>query len=164
MIETITFDGDIYPLFQTKGNMTQYARPFAKHFCKGVGYDIGYNRPEWKLFEDSIGIDEGIEKHDAYNLPSEQVDYIYSSHCLEHLTDWVGALEYWISRLKIGGVLFLYLPHKDQKWWSPWNNRKHKHVLDSEQVRKCMERFGLVNIFYGERDLNHSFMIVGEKR
>jgi hypothetical protein len=41
-MNTITFNGQQYPEFQAKGNASQFAIPFAKHFCKGEGYDIGY--------------------------------------------------------------------------------------------------------------------------
>ena len=164
MIETVTFEGVQYPILQAQGNMTQYAAPFAKKFCEGKGYDIGYKQEKW-IFENSIGIDSKDDSpYDAYSLPPGRVDYIYSSHCLEHLDDWVRAIEYWISKLEIGGVLFLYLPHEDQKWWNPWNNRKHKHVLRIRDIKECMLRFGLTNIYNSERDLNHSFMIVGERK
>ena len=99
----------------------------------------------------------------ANNLPIRPVDYIFSSHCLEHVNDWVETMDYWYERLKEGGVLFLYLPHYDQKYWRPWNNRKHKHVFTVEIVKNYMEAKGYKNIFGSGRDLNHSFMIVGEK-
>ena len=163
MIKTVEFEGESYPRLQTEGNMTQYAAPFAVHFCSGVGYDIGYGKKEW-IFANSIGIDTVDDSpYDSYNLPEGVVDYIYSSHCLEHVEDWVKALELWISKLRSGGVLFLYHPHADQKYWRPWNNRKHKHVLSGIYISECMIKFGMKNIFCGERDLNHSFMIVGEK-
>ena len=41
MIETIEFQRKWYPKFQTEGNASQFAIPFAKHVCKGYGYDIG---------------------------------------------------------------------------------------------------------------------------
>lgn len=163
MIEIIEFDGEIYPKFQAEGNASQFAIPYAKLLCKGVGYDIGYGEEEWKL-PGAIGIDpKHNPSYGAAILPEGKVDYIYSSHCLEHLTDWVFIIEYWVLCLNQGGVMFLYLPHADQKYWLPWNNRKHKHILYAHEVKECMERFGMTNIFYSERDLNHSFMIVGEK-
>ena len=163
MIETIEFEGEKYPLFQTIGNSSQFALPYAKHLCVGTGYDIGYCKNDWKL-EGAIGIDKNDDSpYDAYVLPEGTVDYIYSSHCLEHLKDWVGALEIWVSHLSPGGVLFLYLPHKDQKYWKPWNNRKHLHSLDVDMVSECISKFGIKNIFWSERDLNHSFIVVGEK-
>lgn len=162
-ISTITFKNRNYPQFQTEGNASQFAIPYAKHFCKGEGYDIGCNRIEWS-FPDSIPIDILFDDPwDAYNLPDVKVDYIYSSHCLEHLVNWVDALNHWTTRLKSGGVLFLYLPHYNQEYWRPWNNRKHLHIFSPEVIRDYMVDTGYTNIFHSGRDLNDSFMIVGEK-
>lgn len=164
MIETIKFMGKEYLKLQEIGNASQFAKPFANILCKGKGYDIGYGKSDWKL-EGAIGIDLNENSpYTATNLPDEKVDFIYSSHCLEHLDDWVYAIDYWSSKLKKSGVLFLYLPHEDQEYWNPWNNRKHKHILNSKHVKMCMEKFGFTNIFYSEKDLNCSFMIIGEKK
>lgn len=164
MYETIEYDGDKYLKFQASGNASQFALPFAKHFCKGFGFDIGYCKEEWKL-PGAVGIDHDPTGWNAMNLPVKgiKVDYIYSSHCLEHLVDWVAAIEYWSTVLPTGGVLFLYLPHPDQKYWNPWNNRKHFHVLHPQDVKNCMKKFGFIDIFVSEKDLNHSYMIVGKK-
>ena len=163
MIETIKFKDGVYPLFQSQGNASQFAAPYTKHLCKGIGYDIGYGEEDWKL-EGAIGIDiKDGSPFDAYCLPEEKVDYIYSSHCLEHLSDWIKALVYWVSKLKAGGNLVLYLPHKDQEYWLPWNNRKHLHILTAEDITSCLKSLGVVNIFSSERDLNHSFLIIGSK-
>ena len=43
MIETIEFKNKKYPYFQAQGNAAQFALPFAKWLCRGVGYDIGDN-------------------------------------------------------------------------------------------------------------------------
>jgi hypothetical protein len=88
---------------------------------------------------------------------------VYSSHCLEHLEDWVKALDYWTSKLKVGGTLFLYLPHYNQEYWRPWNNRKHIHIFTPEIIKAYMEDRGYTNIFHSDRDMNDSFMIAGEK-
>ena len=67
-------------------------KDFALHFCKGLGYDIGFCKEEWK-FPGSIGIYRNLNNnYDANNLPDDKVDYIYSSHCLEHLDNWVETL------------------------------------------------------------------------
>ena len=163
MYDKISFQGEIYPLFQSQGNASQFAIPFARHFCNGEGVDVGFSKEDWK-FPGAIGADLDDESNEfhASNLP-EGLDYIYSSHCLEHVDDWVATLEYWASCLKSTGVLFLYLPHREQLYWNPWNNRKHKHVLDAEMITKCLERFGFGNILSTGRDLNHSFTVVAEK-
>ena len=161
-MKTIEFNNKKYPHFQAEGNASQFAIPFAKHFCVGEGYDIGCNRAEWS-FPGSHPIDLIFQDPwDAYNLPDKQVDYIYSSHCLEHLPDWVKALDYWKTKLKWdGGVLFLYLPHYNQEYWRPWNNRKHTHIFTPEIMTDYMKDRGYSDIFCSDRDLNDSFMIVG---
>lgn len=162
-IETITYNGRVYPKFQQEGYASQFAIPFAKHFCKGYGVDIGCNRKEW-ILPGAIGIDLNFnDGNDAYCFSYDKLDFIYSSHCLEHLTDWVQALDYWTSKLKRGGVLFLYLPHYDQEYWRPWNNSKHKHIFTPKILKDYLIDRQYVKIFTSEKDLNDSFMIIGEK-
>lgn len=159
----IEFKNKKYPRFQKEGNAAQFAIPFAKHFCFGIGYDIGCSKIEWS-FPGSIPIDLTINnKWDAYNLPQKEVDYIFSSHCLEHLPNWVTAMDYWYKILKVEGILFLYLPHYDQEYWKPWNNRKHIHYFTPNVIEDYMIDKGYKNIFSSQRDLNHSFIVVGEK-
>jgi predicted SAM-dependent methyltransferase len=162
-MNTLTYKNKSYPHLQSIGNASQFAIPYAKHFCGGDGYDIGCNRPEW-AYPGSIAVDLLFDDEwEAYNLPNKEVDYIYSSHCLEHLPDWVEALDYWTSKIKVGGTLFLYLPCYSQEYWRPWNNRKHVHIFKPEILKDYMTDRGYTNIFHSERDINDSFMIVGEK-
>jgi len=162
-MDLVEYKNKKYPRFQTIGNASQFAIPFAKYFCQGHGYDIGCNRVEW-AYPGAVPIDPLIsDSYDAYNLPVGQVDYIFSSHCLEHLADWVQALDYWTEHIKPGGILFLYLPHYDQEYWRPWNNRKHQHVLTADMISDYMADRGYCNIFSSGRDLNHSFTVVGQR-
>lgn len=48
-MELIKFKNKTYPKFQSEGNAAQFAIPYAKHFCKGTGIDVGCNREEWKF-------------------------------------------------------------------------------------------------------------------
>ena len=160
---TIEFNGKLYPKFQSEGNAAQFAIPFAKHVCKGYGYDIGCGKKEWG-FPGAVHIDITYsDEWSANNLPEGLAEYIFSSHCLEHLDDWVEVLNYWTGRLLPGGTLFLYLPHYTQEYWRPWNNRKHKNIFTPEIIHDYMVDNGYWNIFYSERDLNNSFMIYGRK-
>lgn len=115
-IDVIEYKGHTYPSFQTEGNAAQFIIPFAKKVCKGIGIDVGCKHKDW-AFPTSIPIDLEFKELDekgqlfqALNLPSGKFDYIFSSHCLEHINDWVGVLDYWKTKLVQGGVLFLYLP------------------------------------------------------
>jgi predicted SAM-dependent methyltransferase len=162
-MELVTFKDKIYPKFQSEGNAAQFAIPYAKHICKGNGVDIGCNREEWK-FPGAIAIDPVLNDYDALNFPYENLDYIFSSHCLEHLYDWVDVLDYWTSKLRTGGVLFLYLPDYSQEYWRPWNNRKHKNIFTPDIISDYMKENGYVNVFQSGVDLNNAFMVFGEKK
>jgi predicted SAM-dependent methyltransferase len=162
-MDLIEFQGKNYPLFQSIGNASQFAIPYAKYFCKGVGYDIGCMKNEWS-YPGSIPIDLMFDdEFHATHLPMKNVDYIYSSHCLEHVDNWFIVMDYWYECLKTGGILFLYLPHYDQEYWRPWYDTKHKHILTPKIIYDYMITKGYKNIFVGKKDLNCSFMIVGEK-
>lgn len=165
MIKTVTYKNHIYPSFQSEGNAAQFAIPFAKHVCHGKGVDVGCNRTEW-AYPGAILVDPIINKFDALNFPEEaiELDYIFSSHCLEHLNDWVSVLDYWVSRLKSGGTLFLYLPDYSQVYWRPWNNRKHVNIFSSTILRDYLEDREFINIFNSDIDLNNAFMIMGDKK
>lgn len=173
MIPTIEHNKNVYPQFQSKGFAAKFAFPFAQQVCRGNGYDIGGNRLQW-AYKDADGKSAMLidplysEKYDAYNLPFEsgkplKVDYIFSSHCLEHLPNWVQALDYWHSVLHKGGVLFLYLPDYSQSYWRPWHNTKHVHVLTPQMLRDYLTDRGWQNIFVSNTDLNNSFMVMANK-
>lgn len=163
-METIEFNGKHYPKFQSEGNAAQWVLPFAQHFCKGNGLDIGYSKPEWKLL-DAMGIEPSINPmFDAMNLPEGLFDYIFSSHCLEHVKEnWYNVLDYWLSKLKENGILFLYLPHKSQEYWLPKNNRKHIHSFDGSEIKEYLESLGH-QVFLSGPDLNNAFVLVCEKQ
>ncbi len=167
MIETIEFKGKLYPKFQSTGFSSRFCFPFAEELCKGKGVDVGCNREEWK-FKGAIAADPNIEgcPYDAFNLPDE-LDYLFSSHVLEHLNDFGGALEYWHSRLVKGGVLFLYLPDMDaQIYWREWHNKKHVRYMSPHIMTKYMEDNTHLwdNIFVAGTDLNSSFYVIAEKK
>ena len=163
MIDTITFNNKLYPAFQAEGHAAQFAMPFAKHVCKGTGYDVGCNKPEWAL-PGAVPIDLTFNNgFNAENLPEGEVDYIFSSHCLEHIaSDWYGILQYWKSKIKPGGTLFLYLPDYSQEYWRPWNNRKHVHAFTPRIIADAFDALDLSNRFISEIDLNNSFMAMGQ--
>jgi len=163
MIKIINYKGKNYPSFQEEGNAAQFVIPFAKKVCTGIGYDIGCMKKEWS-FPNSIPIDISFnDGFHALSLPKKDVDYIFSSHCLEHIDGWVDVMDYWYDTLKIGGTLFLYLPDYSQEYWKPWNNRKHRNIFSKEIVNDYMVDKGYRNIFISGIDLNNSFVVIGEK-
>lgn len=151
-----------YPAFQSEGNAAQFALPYAQQVCNGVGVDVGCNREQWK-FKGAYAVDPAINDYNALNFPYENLDYIFSSHCLEHLYDWVKVLEYWTSKLKSKGVLFLYLPDYSQTYWRPWHNKKHLNIFSPTIIKDYMEDSGYTKVYTSGVDLNNAFMVMGEK-
>lgn len=153
------YQGALYPEALKHGNACQFIAPMALQFCKGDGLDVGSG--PWPLpGARSVEIRSG---GDAMALPPEWYDYIFSSHCLEHLDDPIAALEHWKTRLTKGGVLFLYLPHPAQRYWLPQNCRKHRHSWRPEDMAQILRDLGFVNVIHSERDLAWSFACVGFK-
>lgn len=165
-MEIIKYNGKKYPKLQSEGFASQYAYSFANKFCSGKGYDIGCNRLEW-CFNGAEPIDPELNEFDALNLPEKDVDYIFSSHCLEHVTDYVEVLDYWCNHLIEGGILLMYLPNMDyQEYWNPANNRKHIHYFNPMIIRSYFSNrtnmWGNVIVTDGY-DLNGSFYVLAEK-
>jgi len=154
------YKGKVYPECIRNGNANKFIEPFAKEFCKGKGLDIG-GFGDW-IFPDAKAINITIDdEYDAYNLPDEKYDFIFSSHCLEHLNNYIEALEYWKTKLKKDGVLFLYLPHPDMEYWLPQNNRKHLHSFSPIEIAGAMVDLGFEDLIWSERDLYWSFAVIG---
>lgn len=151
------YKGKTYPDYLRFGDACKFIAPAAMHFCRGHGLDVGAGR--WPL-PGAIPVDLS-DGENALNLRTGQYDYIFSSHCLEHLENPVAALEHWKTRIKPGGVLFLYLPSEDMEYWLPQNNRKHLHSFRPEQVTKLLTDLGFVDVIHSERDLYWSFAVVG---
>jgi predicted SAM-dependent methyltransferase len=163
MIETIKFNNKIYPKFQSSGFASQFAFPYAQQVCQGKGYDIGCMKPEW-AYPGSIPIDLAFDDpYHALNLPYDNVDYIFSSHCLEHIINWVEVLDYWCECIKNNGVIFLYLPDYTQEYWRPWNNKKHLNMFTPQILVDYFQHKNFNKIFASGIDLNNSFMIMVEK-
>lgn len=154
-----TYKGVQYPEYLRHGNGVQFIAPTAAHFCKGKGVDVGAGN--WPL-PGAEPVDAG-KFHDANYLPGEDYDYIFSSHCLEHLPYTVETLEHWKKKLRAGGVLFLYLPHPDMVYWRPQHCRKHLHSWQPAQMATILRDLGFVDVIHGERDLAWSFAVVGYK-
>lgn len=159
------YQGDKYPDMCRCGNAQAHIAEKAKQFCTGAGLDIGAgNFPFGSAFPVS---NSGVNAHNLYCFVDESLDYIFSSHCLEHLDKPFEALKLWETKLKPGGVMFLYLPHPDMKLWkpgSPWVKAAHKWQPTYEILAGWFENLGL-KIISGspDQDSFYSFHIAGRK-
>jgi len=62
-------------------------------------------------------------------LEDDQFDFVYSSHCLEHLDDPLVAVENWIRVCKPGGFIYIVVPHEtfyEKDTWPSKFSTEHK--------------------------------------
>lgn len=97
----------------------------------GRGLDIGAGSdpitPDAKVFDKSDGDANYIDLY-----IKEKFDWVFSSHCLEHMLDPHDALRRWWGLLKPGGYLILIIPDEDlyeQGYWPSLFNEDHKHTF-----------------------------------
>lgn len=156
----------LYPEYLKKGNAVSYIIDKARAHCLGKGIDIGAG--EWPL-PDAIPIQKQ-EHQNAYKLdkfPDGTLDYVFTSHCLEHLGNWKDAITLWIRKLSIDGILFLYLPHKSMRLWNPggpWVGEDHKWVPTYEVLNDFLKENQMEIVEYNSgKDRFWSFHIVAKK-
>jgi SAM-dependent methyltransferase len=160
MINIFDYKGKRYPTYLRDGNAMRFVKEAAQYFCLGEGLDVGCG--EWPL-PGALPVDLK-NGGDANDLPHGAYDYIFSSHCLEHVVNPVATLEHWKSRLLANGILFLYLPHPDMEYWLPQNCRKHLHSWTPAAMVKVLTDLKFEDIIHSERDLMWSFAVVARAR
>jgi SAM-dependent methyltransferase len=160
------YRGELYPDYLNHGNASSFIREKALEHCSGMGLDIGAG--EWPL-PGAIPIREE-PRQNAYLLdafPDSSLDYVFSSHCLEHLDRWQHALKLWIRKLKPGGRLFLYLPHESMKLWrrcGPWVGLRHEWIPTYQVLVPFLTVHGVEVLEYEpERDQYFSFHVIGRR-
>lgn len=161
----LKYKGKLYPEYLFKKNASAHIKEKALQYCKGTGIDIGAGA--WPL-EGAKAI-ENISEENAYKLSKiadASLDFVFSSHCLEHLDCWPDALKLWIQKLKPGGVLFLYLPHESMAMWRPGEVFGLQHVWSPtyQIINPFLESRSMLVIDYEKyRDRYWSFYIIAQK-
>lgn len=122
-------------------NQMRFVMEDAKLWCRGSGLDIGAGKAglPW-----ARPVDLGEENAYWIDEKTGSQDFVFSSHCLEHLESPGKALAEWIRVLKPGGILYLYLPHPDYVPWRKESMPKwHKHNFYTEDVAELCNFFKL---------------------
>lgn len=162
------YDEDFYPDYLTVGGNSHAIQRIALRYCKGRGLDVGAGF--WPLSgstpvdtEQGPGLKNSIE-----DIESRTQDYVFSSHCLEHIEKWEEALDLWISKLRAGGVLFLYLPHQSCKLWhksNPFMQNIHAWVPTPEVITEALSKRALEIIDRDDGpDFFFSFYVCGRRQ
>lgn len=164
----IEFRDKQYPEFISTGNHARFIMPIAKEVLAGknVGVDIGCRFKEWGYPNATLVDITFDDPWHANKLPNfGDLEYIFSSHCLEHIENWEHTIEYWYRALNFEGILFLYLPDITCEYWDTrfMPTKRHVNNLFPQTIKYVMETVGFKNIFASERDAAYSFCVYGEK-
>ncbi len=167
-------------------------------FTQGLGVDVGCGLS--KIHAQAIGVDRRLGPRDigypfgaqikatGEVLPwfaDDSMDFVFSSHCLEHIANAGGALREWARVLKPEGRLVLILPDKRKypNIGTPGANPDHKHDFAPWDLEKLMDNLGFEILRidtlskrlqgdswatweapkFGHKDLNFSFEVVANK-
>lgn len=100
---------------------------------------------------------------------SQSMDFVYSSHTLEHILDYKSALKEWWRIVKVKGYLILYLPHKDlyPNMGENGSNPDHKHdFVNQDIIDAMMEVSGwdLIENQVRDEDEEYSMLLIFQKR
>ena len=125
-----------------------YGRSDYDTYFYGKGLDIGYRgylKEIEPITEGAIGVDTDYPGYNGQDLPfaSESMDFVHASHVLEHVDDYVKALQEWHRVLKVGGYMIINVPHRDlyeKRWAKPsrWN-KDHKRFYTPASLLREIE-------------------------
>ena len=124
---------------------------FARRWFVGEGLDIGGKPDPLSLYAPFFPALAGVrvwdwEDGDAQQLAglaAESLDFVHSSHCLEHLVDPREGLAAWFRVLKPGGFLVVTVPDEDlyeQGVFPSTHNRDHKWTFTVLKARSWSDR------------------------
>jgi SAM-dependent methyltransferase len=110
---------------------------FATRYFVGHGLDVGGGQDSLALFMELFPMIRNVVIYDApqgdaqklENVDDGSFDFLFSSHCLEHMRDPVESLHNWIRVVRPGGHLVISVPDEDlyeQKVWPSTFNTDHK--------------------------------------
>jgi len=133
-VKLILCKPDVLPLLS--GNGVDLGAGIHKVRPEALGVDFGSNGINW------IG-----DVTDLNWFRDNVLDYVFSSHCLEHVTDDRAALREWIRVLKPGGRLVLYLP--DDAVFDNTEMVKsgeHQHVYTQESLYSLLSSIPEISV------------------
>lgn len=154
-------------------------------YLRGRGLDLGAGY--FKILPQAISVDNGDHavnfghqfvadiRCDAAKLDlfaSQSLDFVFSSHLLEHIEEYEMALKEWWRVVKQGGKLCLYLPHKDfyPNIGKEGANPTHKHdflpqdIIDAmENISSPSNQFDLLECQERNNDNEYSMLLVFKK-
>lgn len=113
---------------------------YATRYLVGDGIDIGSGSDPLERYMEFFPLMRSCRSWDVADgdaqlmegVPDASLDFVHSSHCIEHMFDPWTAIDNWLRVLKPGGHLVCIVPDEDMYeqgvWPSMWNT-DHKHTF-----------------------------------
>ena len=154
----------------------------AAPYLRGKGLDIGAG--DFKVLPHVISVDNMNHEQFGFQIKpdilcdctnmslftSQSMDFVYSSHTLEHIEDYKSTLNEWWRLVKFDGYLILYLPHKEfyPNIGTEGCNPDHKHDFLPADIISAMEsvtggKFDIVECQERNEDEEYSMFMVFKK-
>ena len=129
----------------TKCYQARLQRGDFEKYLKGDGIDIGAGPDPLRVPAGTVRAWD-VQDGDAQKMagvPDNTYDFVYSSHCLEHMWDVPEALSNWVRILKPGGALYVVIPdyilYEKMTWPSRFNG-DHKQSFSNVITRSAVMR------------------------
>lgn len=168
----------VWRIEDPQGNEAAKIRWELVEYTSGRGLDLGCG--QFKAFPHFIGVDnghhwgmKGVDVHvdscdDLSLFSSDSVDFVFSSHLIEHIQDTKKALKEWYRVIKNGGYLIIYAPHKEHypNVGEKGANPDHKHDFLPEDIETIMAGVGGWDLIRNEtraQGREYSFLQVYKK-
>jgi SAM-dependent methyltransferase len=125
-------------------------------YFSGNGIDIGCGRDilDDRVFTNIRSVQPYDRPHGDANLMAniedDTFDFVYSSHCLEHMVDPELALKNWIRICKPGGYVVVAVPHEiyyEKLVWPSYYNPDHKCSFRMEKTTNMPKSIFLEEFF-----------------
>lgn len=121
-------------------------RRYSSRYFVGAGVDIGGKPDPLALYREFFPAVTALRTWDIEDgdaefmegVADETFDFVFSSHCLEHLRDPRAGLSNWFRIVRPGGHLVVMAPEEDlyeQGVWPSTHNRDHKHAFTMFKAR-----------------------------
>lgn len=106
-----------------------------------IGVD---SKKDKELFNNNVKPDVVADALDLGMFADGSMDFVFSSHTLEHIQEHKKALKEWWRVIKPGGHLVLYLPHKDfyPNIGTEFANPDHVHDFLPQDIINAMKEIG----------------------
>jgi SAM-dependent methyltransferase len=119
---------------------------YGRRYLVGDGVDIGGKPDPLALYREFFPLMRSVRTWDMEDGDAQFMagvadgtfDFVFSSHCLEHLGDPAEGLRNWLRVLKPGGHLVIAVPDEDlyeQGVWPSTHNKGHRHTFTVNKQR-----------------------------